>query len=362
MRFVLFLTNMFKKLLFAILVTCIFSCKPDKVEIETPDAQSLQKDVKPTMVSIAMAQYRPFEFLINSSGTIASGNELKITFQGSGYLEKLSIKNGQMVKKGQVIGQLANDQEEFALEKAKVNLDDAQVKYDDAALTYGDDITDVQAKNLEIRNGLTSARINLREAEMNLKNTVVVSPISGIIAELEEKQGNSVSAGSTLAAIYEPKNLTLSAKVLESDFKHIKLGQRAEIYTLAFRDNIFEAYVSEINPKVDDNGMVELKLQIKETTGLLPGMKANAVIRVPQSTNIIVPHKALVIKSGKQVVFTFEDGMAKWKYVTVGLRNGVDIEILEGLNDGDQVIVSDNLLQIGHEARVAIATDLNSNN
>lgn len=353
---------MFKKLFFLLLITCVFSCKTEKVETEDPDIQSLRKDIKPTNVSVATAQYRPFEFLINSSGTIASGNELKITFQGGGYLEELSIKNGQMVKKGQVIGQLENDQLEFALEKAQISLDDAKVKYEDAALTYGDRITPTQVKNLEVKNGLTTARINLKEAEMNLQNSIITAPISGIIAELEEKKGNIISAGSKLAAIYEPKNLTLSAKVLESDFKHIEIGLKAEIYTLSFRNKIFDSFVSEINPKVDEYGMVEIKLQLRDTEGLLPGMSANAVIRVPQSNNIIVPREALVIKSGRQVVFTMENGLAQWKYVEVGLDNGVDIEILSGLEDGDQVIISDNLLQIGHEARVAIADDLSSNN
>ena len=362
MCFVLFLTDMFKKIFFLLLITCVFSCKTEQVETEDPDIQSLKKEIKPTVISVATAQYRPFEFLINSSGTIASGNELNITFQGSGYLEKLSIKNGQMVKKGQIIGQLENDQLEFALEKAQISLDDAKVKYQDAALTYGTRITPTQVKNLEVKNGLTTARINLKEAEMNLQNSIITSPISGIIAELEEKEGNIVSAGSKLAVVYEPKNLTLSAKVLESDFKHISIGLKAEIYALSFRDKIFDSYVSEINPKVDDNGMVEIKLQLRDTEGLLPGMNANAVIRVPQTKNIIVPREALVIKSGRQVVFTHQNGLAQWKYVEVGLDNGVDIEILSGLEDGDQVIISDNLLQIGHEARVAIAEDISNNN
>ena len=58
---------------------------------------------------------------------------------------------------------------------------------------------------------------------------------------------------------------------------------------------------------------------------------------------------------------TYENGFAKWKYVEVGLDNGVDIEILSGLNDGDQVIVSENL-QLAHDAQVSIATEIGNNN
>lgn len=352
---------MFKKFTYLILVLSIFGCKTQTTEFEEPDVESLRKDIKPTSVAVATATYRPFEFLINSSGTITSENELTISFQSSGYLEKLSIKNGDRVRKGQVIGELENVQQEFNLEKA-------QNSYNKAYLTFKDDsLGRLGRMNKEVMNtmtvnaGIREAELNLKEAQINLENTILKSPITGIIAEVKEKQGDIISSGTELSVVYDPVNLELTAKVLESDYQYIKKGLIADIYPLAFKDQSFQAYVKEINPKVDDQGMVELKLKLKETLGLLPGMSATAVIRVPQSKNIIVPREALVIKTGRPVVFTFENGIAKWKYVEIGLDNGIDLEILSGLNDGDQVIISDNL-QLAHEALVSIATEIGNNN
>lgn len=352
---------MFKKLVLVFFVISLSACKTQKTEVEEPDVESLRKDIKPTAVAVATAAYRPFEFLINSSGTISSENELKISFQSTGYLESLLIKNGDLVRKGQIIGELENTQQEFAKEKAQLAYDKAYITFRDDSLGRLNKINKTVMNTMTLKSGLKDAEINLREAQINLDNTILRSPITGIVAEVKEKQGDVISAGKELCIVYDARNLELTAKILESDYKHLKIGLIADIFPLAFKDRSFQAYLKEVNPKVDENGMVELKLKLKDTEGLLPGMNANAIIRVPQAKNIIVPKEALVIKTGRTVVFTYENGFAKWKYVEVGLNNGVDIEILSGLNDGDIVIVSENL-QLAHEAKVSIATEIGNNN
>ena len=109
------------------------ACKEQKEEIEQVDQESLRKQVQPTEVKVATAEYRPFEFLVSATGTIESEYELEIIFETSGYLEKLSIENGQRVKKGQVIGQLQNEKEKFAIEKAQAAYNKALVQYTDDA-------------------------------------------------------------------------------------------------------------------------------------------------------------------------------------------------------------------------------------
>jgi membrane fusion protein (multidrug efflux system) len=338
-----------------ILILLCVGCKQQKAVVEEPDLEALRKEVKPTEVQVSTAEYRPFEFLVNATGTIESVYELKINFETSGYLEKLSIQNGQRVKKGQIIGQLENRNEKFAIEKAKIAVEKAYLNYRNDSITRGAAINKDMINTFELNSGLKDARISLREAEINLENTIIKAPSDGVIVDLDFKQGSLVSAGNTLCSIYDPNNLTLTAKVLETDFGFLKSGLIADVFPLARRTQSFVAYVSEINPRVDENGMIEVKLKLKDTEGLLPGMNANAIVRVPQAKNIIVPREALVIKSGKEVIFTLENGLAKWKYVKTGLDNGVDIEVLEGLEDGNNVIISNNL-QIAHDARVSIAT------
>ncbi|MCE7994450.1 MAG: efflux RND transporter periplasmic adaptor subunit [Roseivirga sp.] len=339
----------------------LMGCQQQKTPIEEPDVESLRQEVKPTEITVAQATFRPFEFRVNSSGTIDSENELKVTFQTNGYLEKLLIRNGQRVRKGQLIAELQNDKEELAKEKAEVALAKAQLDFQYDSIARSNSQDPVVDRNLRLKTGLKTAELSIKEAEFNLNNTFVYAPINGIMAEIEEKQGNIVSSGKELGVIYDPDNLVLTGKVLETDFKHISIGLEVDIFPLSFKDRAFRANVVEFNPKVDENGMVEVKMKLKETQGLLPGMNANAIIRVPQKENIIVPREALVIKSGRPVVFTYQNGLAKWNYVELGLDNGVDLEILSGIEPDSQVITSNNM-QLAHDARVSVANGSLNNN
>lgn len=332
------------------------ACKEQKEEIEQVDQESLRKQVQPTEVKVATAEYRPFEFLVSATGTIESEYELEIIFETSGYLEKLSIENGQRVKKGQVIGQLQNEKERFALEKAQVSYDKAYLNYRNDSITRGADISKDVINTFELNSGMKDARINLREAQINLENTIIKAPSDGIIVDLKLKEGSLVSAGKVLCSIYDGKNLTLTAKILEPDFGFVKTGLIADVFPLARRDQSFVAKVSEINPRVDEFGMVQIELKLNQTDGLLPGMNANAIVRVPQALHIIVPREAVVIKQGKSVIFTVVNGLSQWKYVEIGLDNGTDVEVLDGLQDGDQVVLTNNI-QLAHEAKVSIASE-----
>lgn len=352
------------KLHFLILISAVLlsGCKRQNDAVEEPDPQSLRQEIKPTEVATALAVYRSFEFRVNSSGTISSENELKITFQSNGFLEKLTARNGRFFNKGTVLAELENDREELAVEKARLAIDQAKVNFDNDSISFGTSLTPLIKRNLSLKSGLSTARVSLKEAQLNLSNTIVKAPISGVMAEIEEKEGNIVSAGKELGVIYDPDKLVLTGKILETDFKHIRIGLAADIYPLSFPDKAFSATIVEYNPKVDENGMITVKMRLNETEGLLPGMNANAVIRVPQNEGVIVPREALVMKSGRAVVFTIEDGLAKWKYVELGLDNGVDLEIKSGLEAGSTVIISNNL-QLAHDARVSVAeTSLSGNN
>ncbi len=352
-----------KRLFFisACFLLCL-ACKDQKVEVEEVDQESLRKQMQPTEVKVATAEYRPFEFLVSATGTIESDYELEIIFEGSGYLQQLSIENGQRVKKGQVIGQLQNEREKFALEKAQVAFDKAYLNYRNDSITRGASINKDVINTFELNSGLKDARISLREAQINLENTIIKSPTDGIIVDLASKEGSLVSAGKVLCSIYNDKNLTLTAKILETDFGFIKRGLVADIFPLARRDQSFMAIVNEINPRVDEYGMVQIELKLSQTEGLLPGMSAQAIVRVPQARHIIVPREAVVIKQGKSVIFTVVNGESQWKYVEIGLDNGTDVEVLDGLKDGDQVVLTNNI-QLAHAAKVSIAqADLTNSN
>ncbi|MEM6522263.1 MAG: hypothetical protein AAF693_00650 [Bacteroidota bacterium] len=83
-------------------------------------------------------------------------------------------------------------------------------------------------------------------------------------------------------------------------------------------------------------------------------MNVQIKFALTQNKTLAIPKEALVIRSGREVVFVHEDGQAKWHYITSGVTNGEEVEVLQGLEEGMQVITENNL-QLAHDAKIQIS-------
>ena len=123
----------------------------------------------------------------------------------------------------------------------------------------------------------------------------------------------------------------------------------------------FEGSVSEINPLVDANGMVKVKADVNGEGKLFSGMNVRVSVRRNLGEQLVIPKTAVVLRSGKQVVFTLKEGKAMWNYVNTGLENATEYIVSDksrkgvedGLLEGDTVIVTGNL-NLAHEAEVNV--------
>jgi multidrug efflux pump subunit AcrA (membrane-fusion protein) len=109
--------------------------------------------------------------------------------------------------------------------------------------------------------------------------------------------------------------------------------------------------ITQINPQVDETGMVKVRAEFRNNGRLIDGMNVKVVIRKPVTNRLVVPKEALVIRQGKDVIFIRQDSLAIWKYVTVEFENSTSVSIKEGLEPGDLVIVSGNV-NLAHETIV----------
>ena len=348
--------------LFALVLIVCASCKEEKTESQDQPLEAFRGEVAATPVRIAKAEKRTFDYLINASGKIEAAEQVKIIAERPGYLIELTVKEGDMVEKGKILARLDQTESLLNLEKANIELKNAKANYQSEILSFesimksgdADRITQVQ-EQLKAKSGLFSAEIAVKEAQIDLDKTVIKSPISGRVADLKTKRGSLVKSGDEMLEVINTAALELKVKVLESDINLISLGQKAEILPVGGGEGIGGS-VRSINPKVDENGLVQVNILINGGKGLLPGMNARAIIRAPQNNSIVVPKQALVYRSGRPVVFTIEKEESKWNYVEVGKDNGQEVEILSGIESGMTVITSNNL-QLAHQAPVQILKD-----
>ncbi|EON78787.1 putative ABC transport system, lipoprotein [Lunatimonas lonarensis] len=342
-----------------------FGCKEEKEKGEEIPMESFREEVQPTSVQTGVSQRKSFDYLINATGKIEASSHVMVIVERQGYLTDLTVSEGDRVQAGQVIAKLDNRDSKFALEKARVELRSSMAVFENEKLgfptIYGDPALDSLAlaewdTRLKAKSGVLSAEISLREAELEIEKSTIKAPITGTVADVKLKQGSLVNSGDEVCEIISTGQLEIRVKVLESDINFITTGQTAEIYPVSGGEEGLRGQVVAINPKVDENGLVQVTIKLQNQGRLLPGMNARAVIRAPQNNSLVVPKQAVVYRSGRPVVFTIENNQAIWNYVEVGKDNGREMEILDGLTADVEVIVSNNV-QLAHQAPIRILND-----
>lgn len=190
-----------------------------------------------------------------------------------------------------------------------------------------------------------SAQANIRNYQAQISKTIIRSPINGIIARQDAKIGEIVSANTVLVSVMSAGNFEIKAHVPEADIIKVKVGQSAQVTLDAYgQDVVFRVKVAKIDPaETIIEGVSTYKATLyfnEEDERLKSGMTANVDIFTAEVKNAVaIPQRAVASKDGKKIVMILEGKEIKEVEVKTGLR-GTDgnVEILEGLKEGDKVI------------------------
>lgn len=204
--------------------------------------------------------------------------------------------------------------------------------------------------------GLTQAEINVKKAQLDLEKTKIRAPFSGIITDIKVSSGEHVSVGRELFTLVNITKIQVHAKVLESEIGKMQVGREVDLKFSAYPGKAFKGKVSAISPVVNPEFktckvFIDVENPKEE---LKPGMHAEVEIAAEIYKNkLLVPQDAILTRSQRKLLFIVEDGLAKWRYVEIGLENEDFAEILDGVKAGEQVIVEGHFT-LAHDARVNI--------
>lgn len=339
--------------LLLLVVVLPVGCSNNHAADRTAGTQELSHELRPTLVKTAEIQFKAFTYYLEGSGKIMSSFQQTLLAGSAGIVEHCRAVNGAEVKRGEVLVRLSDAYLQLKREQARDQVVKTRIEFQSALLGYkgGEGMTDSLRRNLRAQSGLTTAELQLREIEMMISEHAIAAPISGRLANVMVRPGMQVKEGTELFTVYDHRDLYLEISVLEADLALVQNGLPARVTLLADNGKTYSAKVIEINPMVDQNGLITVKLKLLDSKGLLPGMNATARIDVPLRDALVVPKEAVVMRDGKPVVFTLRNGTAFWNYVETGRENGTEIEIRKGLSEKERVIVQNNL-QLAHEAPV----------
>jgi RND family efflux transporter MFP subunit len=204
--------------------------------------------------------------------------------------------------------------------------------------------------------GLTQAEIRVKTAKMNLEKTKIKAPFSGIIHDIKVSPQEHVTSGRELFTLVNIDRIRVHAKVLESEIGKMKVGREVDLKFSAYPGRIFKGQVKAISPVINPqdktcNVIIDVANPEEE---IKPGMHVEVEIAAEiHKDKLLIPQDAVLVRSGRKLAFVVEEGLAKWRYIDVGLENEDYAEVLDGVKEGEPVIIEGHFT-LAHDARVRI--------
>ena len=330
-------------------------------DAESQSRQEVFNDTKPSLaqtVAVKVLQPGALSHDIVSNGRLRSKEVADVFFRNAEIVSEVMVRNGQHVAAGQPLARLDDFKLKAEKQRSAAALEQARLELQDVLIGQGynpDAPAAIPAdvmKLARVRSGMEQAESQFNNAVKDLEQATIKAPHAGVVANLKVERHSMASTSEPACRIINDGAMVVEFPVLESEMGMLAPGDAIELTPIA-NGKSYTGRVSEINPMIDDKGQVTVKAALDRANGLVDGMNARIRIKRQLGERLVVPKSAVVLRTGKQVVFTARDGKAMWNYVTTGLENLDSYEITEGLNPGDSVIISGNE-NLAHEAAIII--------
>lgn len=204
--------------------------------------------------------------------------------------------------------------------------------------------------------GLTQAEIDVKTAELDLGKTKIAAPFAGIITDIKVSPGERLEPGRDLFTLVNIGEIRVLARVLESEVGQMRVGRGVDLRFSAYPDKVFRGAVAAVSPVVNPEDKTCAVHVVVENLNeeIKPGMHAELEIAAEvYKDRILVPQTAVLVRGGRKLVFVVEEGLARWRYVEVGLENESVAEVLDGVREGETVIVEGHFA-LAHDAPVSL--------
>ncbi len=348
------------KIKFLLIIVTLFNCNSPK-EKDKQDVESASNIYSEGItVAVDVVKSVDFKKQIISNGTIEALQKTELRFKTSERIASIKVRNGQRVSKGQTIAILDNAVFSNQLNKAQIEVEKAKSKLQEEKINYGigsstdESIDATILKNLKIKSSLFEAQNALENAQILYNQTIIKAPFSGIIASVETRTGDFITSSDVFCTLINPKNLEVVFNVLENELQFLSKSQEVSIIPFADTSKKYFGSITEINPLVDENGLIQVNAKIKSNdNSLFDGMNVRVSTSKAMENAIVVPKEALVLRSNREVVFTYQNGLAKWNYVKILDENSDNYALKEAVKIGDTIIISGNM-NLAHDARVKL--------
>ncbi len=322
----------------------------------------------PLTVELAKAYKAPLAAEITVVGNLIGDATVSVVPRTAGRLQDVSVKLGDRVNRGQRIAKIEDfeiveqvkqaeaaqevslatiRQREADLQLAETNVERSRSLFERQLLpkqTLDDNEARYQAALAQLdlaRAQTTQSKARLDELRINLANTVITSPVNGFVARRNVDPGAFVSQQAPVADVVDITRVRLVANVVEKDLTELESGNSTSVEVDAFPGEKFSGRIARVSPVLDPatrTAPIEIEIPNPDFR-LKPGMYARVGITTQTKKEaLVLPSTAVVDLGGRRGVFQLQNEVAVFRTVQVGSEQGSLVEILGGLNEGDEVI------------------------
>lgn len=338
--------NIYRSVLAAaslMMITSLVSCSgKDKSTEET--------EVKKPLVRLATVSEENVADVLTLTASVEADKVNNISSAAPNRIKQILVDEGMMVTKGQklvVMDDINTDSYQLQVDNARANLKNIELNYNRAQELFKigggtkQQVDQMELQLVNAKNALASAERTLRNAR---ENTVLVSPVSGVVTARNYDPGDMTGALPilTVGTISPVKAIF---NVNESDFSKIHKGEKANLRLEAYGDRDFTGTITMISPTVDASSRtfgVELTVPNPDNK-ILPGMFGRVILNLGEAMKAVVSDKAVEKQrgSGNHYVYIYKDGRIHLSFVQLGRRIDDKYVIESGITPGDQVVISE---------------------
>jgi RND family efflux transporter MFP subunit len=288
-------------------------------------------------VQVAAARLEPHVAVEEVVGTVRSKQRAMVEAKVSGRVLEYTATPGAMVKAGDLLARLDVQEIQAKVDQAKAMLDQAQRDFGRQKQLIASNATtrqDFDAADARVK----VATAGLNEAETIMSYARVTAPFDGVITRKLADVGDLAMPGRPLLEIEAPTALRFEADLPEAILDRVKLGAKMQVRL----SKTIEGTVSEISPVADPvSRTFQVKFDLPETEGLRTGQFGRVSVPVAQVMLLLVPKTAVMKLGQMERVFVAKDGKAALRLVKTGKVLDGRVEVLSGLEEGEQVVTSE---------------------
>jgi len=276
------------------------------------------------------------------TGYMEAYSEVEIASEAQGIITSLFAELGQEKSKGNVIATIDDKLKTLSVRKAKNLKVKLEKNFERSKnLFNGGSLTQQQLDDAQ--NLYEDAAIQLEQAEKELVNATIKSPLNGIIIKKYVNEGEYINIGSPIVTIVDISRLKIKLNVSEVNVYQLKFGDKAIISTDVYPGVVFEGNISFISSQGDDshNYPVEIEIPNNSKYPLKSGTFASVMIKLPVAVEALyIPRESLLGSITEASVYVAENNKAILKKIVVENGNDKYIRVISGLKEGEEVIVN----------------------